>query len=213
MDLKDKIKHAYEQRQNINHYISLSDTKMAIFVALNTTLIGNVISEFDYSNILYSFIQVFSIILLIMAIILSFSVLIPRTYNINNKADIDDAKHIYNINNYKIQWCSILSIFLKETKNLIKAICFIKDKYKKDEHKQDEYKYPNFATSWVSMYQSKEISLSIPENMEYKELLESLNGLNNILAGICATKNALAKISIILSIYAYLLILIYNIII
>ena len=70
----------------------------------------------------------------------------------NNKVDIDDAKHIYNINNYKIQWCSILPIFLKETKNLFKAIFFIKDKCKPDEQSKDAY--PNFATSWVSMYQS-----------------------------------------------------------
>ena len=211
MDIRDKINHAYEQRQYINHYIMLSDTKMAIFVALNTTLIGSIISDFKYDNILPILIQVLSIILLLMAVILSFSVLLPRTYKTNNKSDIDDAKHIYNINNYNIQWCSILPIFLIETKNLFKAICFIKDKRKPDEQSKDAY--PNFATSWVSMFQSKEISLSIPENMEENELLNRLNGLNNILAGICATKNALAKISIILSIYAYLLILIYKIII
>lgn len=211
MDIRDKINHAYEQRQYINHYIMLSDTKMAIFVALNTTLIGSIISDFKYDNILQILIQVLSIILLLMAVILSFSVLLPRTYKTNNKSDIDDAKHIYNINNYNIQWCSILPIFLIETKNLFKAICFIKDKRKPDEQSKDAY--PNFATSWVSMFQSKEISLSIPENMEENELLNRLNGLNNILAGICATKNALAKISIILSIYAYLLILIYKIII
>lgn len=211
MDIRDKINHAYEQRQYINHYIMLSDTKMAIFVALNTTLIGSIISDFKYDNILQILIQVLSIILLLMAVILSFSVLLPRTYKTNNKSDIDDAKHIYNINNYNIQWCSILPIFLIETKNLFKAICFIKDKRKPDEQSKDAY--PNFATSWVSMFQSKEISLSIPENMEENELLKRLNGLNNILAGICATKNALAKISIILSIYAYLLILIYKIII
>lgn len=210
MDIRDKINYAYDQRQYFNHYISLSDTKMAIFVALNATLLSNVISKFDCSNILFVFIQVFSIILLLMAVILSFSVLIPRTYQINNKVDIDDAKHIYNINNYKIQWCSILPIFFKEAINLFKAICFIKDKRQPDE--QSKEAYPNFATSWVSMYQSKEISLSIPENMEENELLNRLNGLNNILAGICATKNALAKISIVLSIYAYFLILIYNII-
>lgn len=210
MDIRDKINHAYEQRQYFNHYISLSDTKMAIFVALNATILSNVISKFECSNILFVFIQVFSIILLIMATILSFSVLIPRTYNINNKAYTDDAKHIYNINNYEIQWCSILPIFFKEAVNLLKAICFIKDKHKPDE--QSKVTYPNFATSWVSMYQSKEISLSIPESMEENELLNRLNGLNNILAGICATKNALAKISIILSIYAYFLILTYNII-
>ena len=211
MDIRDKINHAYEQRQYINHYIMLSDTKMAIFVALNTTLIGSIISVFKCDNILQILIQVLSIILLLMAVILSFSVLLPRTYKTNNKSDIDDAKHIYNINNYNIQWCSILPIFLIETKNLFKAICFIKDKRKPDEQSKDAY--PNFATSWVSMFQSKEISLSIPENMEENELLKRLNGLNNILAGICATKNALAKISIILSIYAYLLILIYKIII
>lgn len=210
MDTEDKINHAYDQRQYINHYISLSDTKMAIFVALNTTLIGNSISNFECSNIFYILIQMFYIILLIMAIILSFSVLIPRTYNVNIKADIDDAKHIYNINNYKIQWCSILPIFFKEAVNLFKTICFIKDKRKSDEQYEDTY--PNFATSWVSMYQSKEISLSIPENMSGNDLLDKLNKLNNTLAGICATKNALAKISIILSIYAYFLILIYNII-
>lgn len=211
MDIRDKINHAYEQRQYINHYIMLSDTKMAIFVALNTTLIGSIISDFKCDNILQILIQVLSIILLLMAVILSFSVLLPRTYKTNNKSDIDDAKHIYNINNYNIQWCSILPIFLIETKNLCKAICFIKDKRKPDEQSKDAY--PNFATSWASMFQSKEISLSIPENMEENELLKRLNGLNNILAGICATKNALAKISIILSIYAYLLILIYKIII
>lgn len=211
MDIRDKINHAYEQRQYINHYIMLSDTKMAIFVALNATLLSNVISKFECSNILFVFIQVFSIILLIMAVILSFSVLIPRTYNINDKAYIDDAKHIYNINNYEIQWCSILPIFFKEAVNLFKAIFFIKEKRKQDEQSEDTY--PNFATSWVSMYQSKEISLSIPENMEEKVLLEKLNVLNDIVAGICATKNALAKISIILSIYAYFLILVYNIII
>lgn len=211
MDIRDKINHAYEQRQYINHYIMLSDTKMAIFVALNTTLIGSIIYDFKCDNILQILIQVLSIILLLMAVILSFSVLLPRTYKTNNKSDIDDAKHIYNINNYNIQWCSILPIFLIETKNLFKAICFIKDKRKPDEQSKDAY--PNFATSWVSMFQSKEISLSIPENMEENELLKRLNGLNNILAGICATKNALAKISIILSIYAYLLILIYKIII
>ena len=211
MDIKDKINYAYDQRQYINHYISLSDTKMAIFVALNTTLIGSIISDFQCdSGILQILMQILSLILLLMAIILSFSVLIPRTYNVNIKADIDAAKHIYNINNYKIQWCSILPIFFKEAVNLVKAICFIKDKRKSDE--QSENTYPNFATSWVSMYQSEEISLSIPENMEENELLKRLNGLNNILAGICTTKNALAKISIILSIYAYFLILIYNII-
>lgn len=210
MDIRDKINYAYDQRQYFNHYISLSDTKMAIFVALNTTLIGSIISDFQCDNILQILIQVLSIILLLMAVILSFSVLIPRTYQINNKVDIDDAKHIYNINNYKIQWCSILPIFFKETKNLFKAIFFIKDKRKPDTQTVDTY--PNFATSWVSMYKSKEISLSMPENMEENELLNRLNGLNNILAGICATKNALAKISIVLSIYAYFLILIYNII-
>lgn len=47
MDIKDKINYAYDQRQYINHYISLSDTKMAIFVALNTTLIGSIISDFQ----------------------------------------------------------------------------------------------------------------------------------------------------------------------
>ncbi len=152
MDIRDKINYAYDQRQYFNHYISLSDTKMAIFVALNTTLIGSIISDFQCDNILQILIQVLSIILLLMAVILSFSVLIPRTYQINNKVDIDDAKHIYNINNYKIQWCSILPIFLKETKNLFKAIFFIKDKCKPDEQSKDAY--PNFATSWVSMYQS-----------------------------------------------------------
>lgn len=51
MDIRDKINYAYDQRQYFNHYISLSDTKMAIFVALNATLLSNVISKFDCSNI------------------------------------------------------------------------------------------------------------------------------------------------------------------
>lgn len=210
MDIRDKVNHAYDQRQYINYYISLSDTKMAIFVALNTALIGKIISDFQYnSGILQIIMQIISLVLLSMAIILSFSVLIPRTYNVDKKTDIDDAKHIYNINNNKIQWCSVLSIFLKETKNLIKAICLVKDK----PDKQSINIYPNFIISWVDMYQSHEITSAIPDDMSEEELLKRLNELNNILAGICATKNALAKISIILSIYAYLLILMYNIII
>lgn len=210
MNIEDKINHAYDQRQYINHYISLSDTKMAIFVALNTTLIGNSITNFECSNIFYVLIQILSIILLIMAIILSFSVLIPRTYDIESKEEIEDAKHIYNINTYKIQWYSVLPIFLKETKNLFKAICFIKDKRKSDQQSVDTY--PNFAASWVDMFQSQETTFAIPENMSENDLLDKLNKLNNTLAGICAIKNALSKISIILSIYAYLLIIIYKLI-
>ncbi len=207
MDIKDKINHAYEQRQYINHYIMLSDTKMAIFIALNTVLMGNIISNFQYESGIFKIImQIIPLVLLVMAIILSFSVLIPRTYNTYDKSYIDNTKHIYNINNYKIQLCSILPIFLIETINLVKSICFINIKY--DFDKQPENQYHHFAISWVSMYQSPQTTLVIPDNMSEEDFLIKLNSLNNILAGICATKNALSKVSIVLSIYSSLFLLI-----
>ena len=150
MDIRDKINHAYEQRQYINHYISLSDTKMAIFVALNTVIIIEIIKKF---NDIYGYQYIvlgIALVLLVMAIILSFSVLIPRTYNTDNESDMKKVQHIYKINNYKIDCCSILPIVVIETINLIKTIFFYKEKSNTiiKTEKQDS----NFILSWVDMF-------------------------------------------------------------
>lgn len=210
MDTRDKINHAYEQRQYINHYISLSDTKMAIFVALNTVIIIEIIKKF---NDIYGYQYIvlgIALVLLVMAIILSFSVLIPRTYNTDNESDMKKVQHIYKINNYKIDCCSILPIVVIETINLIKTIFFYKEKSNTiiKTEKQDS----NFILSWVDMFKSSYVTFAIPEDMDEDELLQQINNLNYNLGKICSIKNALTKISIILSIYAYIILFIYKII-